>query len=172
MSKNPNQQPPFQRKPQSGRPPQPPPPGRRPAPPPRGAAPPPRGPAPAPRPNSSLSHSDSVQMTGHAGPGRKEPPPVVAQNIGDDVFSKAGISETQLEDGAKIVRYATPQKLGKLVQDAKEAIGGESSRFYGKGWVIGQRIAKISPDGKSVVYYPKDIAELVRDLLGPDSETI
>ena len=89
-----------------------------------------------------------------------------------ELFSSTAATITTLEDGAKIVRYAQPQKLANLLSDAKSNIGGESSRFYGKGWVIGQQIAKIAPDGMSVIYYPQDISELVRDLLGPDSETL
>lgn len=136
-------------------------------------APPPSQPAGTPPPNrSNLENSDSIQVTGQAGPGRKEPPPVVPRNMDQEMFSSTASTVTTLEDGAKIVKYAQPQKLTKLLQDAKSNIGGESSRFYGKGWVIGQRIAKIAPDGMSVTYYPQDVSELVRDLLGPDSETL
>ncbi|MBF2052642.1 MAG: hypothetical protein IGS03_04155 [Candidatus Sericytochromatia bacterium] len=121
---------------------------------------------------SSLENTDSIQVTGQAGPGRKEPPPIVPRGGAGEMFASAPTSVTTLEDGAKIVRYNQPQKLNKLLHDAKANIGGESSRFYGKGWVIGQRIAKIAPDGMSVTYYPQDISDLVRDLLGPDSETL
>lgn len=121
---------------------------------------------------SQLENADSVQVTGQAGPVRKDPPPVIPRKPDSELFSSTAATITTLEDGAKIVRYAQPQKLASLLQDAKSNIGGESSRFYGKGWVIGQRIAKIAPDGMSVIYYPQDISELVRDLLGPDSETL
>lgn len=121
---------------------------------------------------SVLENSDSVQVTGQAGAVRKELPPVVPRNMDKDMFSSTASTVTTLEDGAKIVKYAQPQKLTKLLHDAKANIGGDSSRFYGKGWVIGQRIAKIAPDGTSVTYYPQDVSELVRDLLGPDSETL
>lgn len=121
---------------------------------------------------SSLENTDSIQVTGQAGPGRKEPPPIVPRGGAGEMFASAPTNVTTLEDGAKIVRYNQPQKLNKLLHDAKANIGGESSRFYGKGWVIGQRIAKIAPDGMSVTYYPQDISDLVRDLLGPDSETL
>jgi len=139
----------------------------------QGAQTPPSQPgAPPPKP-SSLENTDSIQVTGQAGPGRKDPPPVVPRGgSGADLFSSAPTSVTSLEDGAKIVRYAQPQQLNRLLHDAKANIGGDSSRFYGKGWVIGQRIAKIASDGMSVTYYPQDISDLVRDLLGPDSETI
>lgn len=119
-----------------------------------------------------LENTDTVQVTGQAGPGRKDPPPVIPRKPEGELFSSTAATVTTLEDGAKIVRYAQPQKLANLLQDAKSNIGGESSRFYGKGWVIGQSIAKISSDGMSVTYYPQDISELVRDLLGPDSETL
>ncbi|PKL75274.1 MAG: hypothetical protein CVV27_16225 [Candidatus Melainabacteria bacterium HGW-Melainabacteria-1] len=130
----------------------------------------PQGPA-APQ-RSQLDNSDSVQVTGQVGPVRKDPPPVIPRKPEGELFSSTAATITTLEDGAKIVRYAQPQKLANLLSDAKSNIGGESSRFYGKGWVIGQQIAKIAPDGMSVIYYPQDISELVRDLLGPDSETL
>lgn len=135
------------------------------------ASPPP--PAPPAAGRSSLENSDSVQVSGQAGPVRKEPPPVVPTKMGEGVFQPPGSATvTNLEDGARIVRYTQPQKLGKLLSDAKALLGGDSSRFYGKGWVIGQGIAKIAPDRTSVTYYPAEVAELVRDLLGPDSETL
>jgi len=133
-------------------------------------------PAPAqqrpPGQRSQLENTDSVQMSGQAGPTRKDPPPVVPRNMQNEMFSSTATTVTTLEDGAKIVKYAQPQKLNRLLHDAKTNIGGDSSRFYGKGWVIGQRIARIASDGMSVTYYPQDISELVQDLLGPDSETI
>ena len=129
--------------------------------------------APQPGQRSQLENTDTVQVTGQAGPVRKDPPPVLGRKPeAGDLFSSTAATVTTLEDGAKIVRYAQPQKLTSLLQDAKSNIGGDSSRFYGKGWVIGQRIAKIASDGMSVTYYPQDISELVRDLLGPDSETL
>jgi hypothetical protein len=133
----------------------------------------PAGPAQSPANRSSLENSDSVQVSGQAGPARKDPPPVVPTKMGEGVFQPPGAATvTNLEDGARIVRYTQPQKLGKLLSDAKALLGGDSSRFYGKGWVIGQGIAKIAPDRTSVTYYPAEVAELVRDLLGPDSETL
>lgn len=129
-------------------------------------------PTPPQPPRSQLDNADSVQVTGQAGPMRKDPPPVLPRKSDPELFSSTAATITTLEDGAKIVRYAQPQKLTNLLQDAKSNIGGDSSRFYGKGWVIGQQIARIAPDGMSVIYYPQDISELVRDLLGPDSETL
>jgi hypothetical protein len=131
---------------------------------------------PVVNPRSSLENSDTIQVSGQAGPMRKEPPPVVVPRKIEDPFLSPGASSVaRLEDGARIVRYPHPQKLGKLVRDAKAIMGGESSRFYGQGdqgWVIGNGIAKIARDGTSVTYYPDELAELVRDLLDPDSETV
>lgn len=133
-----------------------------------GGAPPP----PPPQQRSQLENGDSLQMSGQVGPGRKEPPPVVTQNLGGENLGPGIAKVSTLEDGAKVVRYTQPQKLTRLLKDAKANIGGEDSRFYGKGWVIGDQIAKIAADGMSVIYYPQDISDLVRDLLGPDSETL
>lgn len=105
-------------------------------------------------------------------PAAKSPPPVVTQNLGGENLGPGIAKVSTLEDGAKVVRYTQPQKLTRLLKDAKANIGGEDSRFYGKGWVIGDQIAKIAADGMSVIYYPQDISDLVRDLLGPDSETL
>lgn len=125
-----------------------------------------------PRPMTSpLDKSDVVSVSGQATSGPKAPPPVIPTKLGEDV-GRGQTTTVSLEDGSKIVKYAQPQKLSKLLKDAKAQVGGESSRFFGKGWVIGEGVAKISPDGMSVIYYPTDIAELVRDLLGPNSETI
>lgn len=121
---------------------------------------------------SQLENGDSLQMSGQVGPGRKDPPPVVTQNLGGEHLGPGIAKVSTLEDGAKVVRYTQPQKLTRLLKDAKANIGGEDSRFYGKGWVIGNQIAKIAADGMSVIYYPQDISDLVRDLLGPDSETL
>lgn len=180
-NQNPPNKPPFQRQPvpppaQQQRPPQPRTgqTGRLPQ---LGKPAPPPPPPPAAR--SSLESSDSVQVSGQAGPVRKEPPPVVAprkiEGSGDPYLSPGAASVAKLEDGARIVKYPQPQKLGKLVRDAKALMGGDASRFYGQGdqgWVIGNGIAKISQDGTSVTYYPDELADLVRDLLGPDSETL
>lgn len=118
---------------------------------------------------SPLDNSDVVNVSGHATAGPKAPPPVIPTKLGEGGHPTTTVA---LEDGSRIVKYAQPQKLSKLLKDAKAQVGGESSRFFGKGWVIGDGVAKISPDGLSVIYYPADIAELVRDLLGPNSETI
>jgi hypothetical protein len=177
-NQNPPNKPPFSR-------PTPPPQGRPPQPrtgqtgrlPQLGKPAQPAGASPPPAPRSSLENSDSVQVSGQAGPVRKEPPPVVApRKLEQDPYLSPGASSVaKLDDGARIVHYSQPQKLGKLVRDAKALMGGDASRFYGQGdqgWVIGHGIAKISRDGTSVTYYPDELADLVRDLLGPDSETI
>ncbi len=130
------------------------------------------GTQPPPQQRSQLENGDSLQMSGQAGPGRKDPPPVIAQNLSGENLGPGIAKVSTLEDGAKVVRYTQPQKLTRLLKDAKANIGGEDSRFYGKGWVIGNQIAKIAADGMSVIYYPQDISDLVRDLLGPDSETL
>lgn len=129
-------------------------------------------PPPPPQQRSQLETGDSLQMSGQAGPSRKEPPPVITKNLGGENLGPGIAKVSTLEDGAKVVRYTQPQKLTRLLKDAKANIGGEDSRFYGKGWVIGNQIAKIAADGMSVIYYPQDISDLVRDLLGPDSETL
>ncbi len=140
-----------------------------------GGQPPPRPGAQRPQAGaqrSQLENGDSLQVSGQVGPARKEPPPVITQNLGGEKLGPGIAKVSTLEDGAKVVRYTQPQKLTRLLKDAKANIGGEDSRFYGKGWVIGDQIAKIAADGMSVIYYPQDISDLVRDLLGPDSETI
>ena len=131
----------------------------------------PRNNQPPQKPKSSLDNSDTVNVTGKAGHSRNEPPPIVAKNIGNELYGPSTTVKVQ-EDGTKIVKYSQPQKLNKLLKDAKAQVGGESSRFFGKGWVIGEGVAKISPDGSSITYYSTEVADLVRDLLGPDSETI
>ncbi|PIQ24487.1 hypothetical protein COW36_24870 [bacterium (Candidatus Blackallbacteria) CG17_big_fil_post_rev_8_21_14_2_50_48_46] len=173
-NQNPPNKPPFPRQgppPQPGRPPQRT--GQTGRLPNLGKPVPPPGTSPS---RSSLESTDSVQVSGQAGPVRKEPPPVVAPRKLEDPFLSPGASSVaKLEDGARIVRYPHPQKLGKLVKDAKAIMGGDSSRFFGQGeqgWVIGNGIAKIARDGTSVTYYPDELADLVKDLLGPDSETI
>lgn len=78
----------------------------------------------------------------------------------------------QLADGTKIIRYSKPQKLQKLIGDAKKEIGAQEARFHGKGWVIsrgGSGLARIAEDGMTVTYYPPEVAQLVDDLLGPET---
>ena len=70
-----------------------------------------------------------------------------------------------LDDGSKIVKYEQPQEMPKLVKDAKKELGGDKARFFSNGWVIGKGLAKISPDGSSIIYYPEDVAHLVKELL-------
>ena len=66
---------------------------------------------------------------------------------------------------------ATQQQLDDLNaklqgQDAKARVGNESSKFFSKGWVIGSELAKISPDGLSITFYPQEVASLVQELIG------
>ena len=75
-------------------------------------------------------------------------------------------TETKLDDGIVILKYKEPQKIDNLIHDAKTRVGGENSKFFSKGWVIGKDIAKISPDGTSITFYPKEVSELVQELIG------
>ncbi|MFN8575560.1 MAG: hypothetical protein U0354_01760 [Candidatus Sericytochromatia bacterium] len=84
----------------------------------------------------------------------KEPPP------------NRNFTETILDDGVKITKYDVPQKIENLIKDAKSQVGGENPKFISKGWVIGKEIAKISPDGLSITYYPSEVADLVQEISG------
>lgn len=75
-------------------------------------------------------------------------------------------TETVLDDGVKITKYDVPQKLENLIKDAKSQVGGDNPKFISKGWVIGKEIAKISPDGLSITYYPEEVADLVQEISG------
>ncbi len=75
-------------------------------------------------------------------------------------------TETSLDDGATIIKYDVPQKIDNLIMDAKSRMGGENSKFFSKGWVIGNELAKISPDGLSITYYPREVSDLVQELIG------
>lgn len=80
-------------------------------------------------------------------------------------------TETSLDDGATIIKYDVPQKIDNLIKDAKSRVGGENSKFFSKGWVIGKELAKISPDGMSITYYPREVSDLVQELIGyPSSD--
>lgn len=78
-------------------------------------------------------------------------------------------TETSLDDGAVIIKYNEPQKIDNLIKDAKKRVGGENSKFFSKGWVIGKEVAKISPDGLSITYYPQEVSDLVHELIGYSS---
>jgi hypothetical protein len=84
----------------------------------------------------------------------KEPPP------------NRNFTETVLDDGVKITKYDVPQKIENLIKDAKSQVGGDNPKFISKGWVIGKEIAKISPDGLSITYYPEEVADLVQEISG------
>jgi hypothetical protein len=75
-------------------------------------------------------------------------------------------TEVSLDDGVTIIRYKEPQKIDNLIQDAKARVGTETSKFFSKGWVIGNELAKISPDGLSITFYPQEVANLVQELIG------
>ena len=74
-------------------------------------------------------------------------------------------------DGTRVVKFSKPQKLQRLIGEAKKEIGSQAARFHGKGWVIarGGGLARIAEDGTSITYYPPEVAQLVEDLLGPES---
>lgn len=75
-------------------------------------------------------------------------------------------TEISLDGGITIHRYKKKQKIDNLIQDAKARVGNESSKFFSKGWVIGNELAKISPDGLSITFYPQEVANLVQELIG------
>lgn len=78
-------------------------------------------------------------------------------------------TETQHDDGVTIIKYNTPQKIDNLIEDAKNRVGKEDSRFFSNGWVIGKELAKIAPDGLSITFYPREVADLVQELIGYSS---
>lgn len=79
------------------------------------------------------------------------------------------LSEETMADGSQVIRFATPQPIDTLIEKAKERVA--DGRFRGNGWVIGSGLAKISDDGKSVTYYPPEVADLVQDLVRGLGET-
>lgn len=79
------------------------------------------------------------------------------------------LSEETMPDGSQVIRFATPQPIDTLIEKAKERVA--DGRFRGNGWVIGSGLAKISEDGKSVTYYPPEVADLVQDLVRGQGDT-
>jgi len=75
-------------------------------------------------------------------------------------------TETSHDDGVTIIRYNTPQKIDNLIEDAKNRLGKNESRFFSNGWIIGKELAKIAPDGLSITFYPREVADLVQELIG------
>ncbi|MBC7542153.1 MAG: hypothetical protein H7338_05420 [Candidatus Sericytochromatia bacterium] len=78
----------------------------------------------------------------------------------------------ELEDGTKIIKFTKPQKLQKLIGEAKRSLpSSEEARFHGKGWIIarGGGLARIGEDGMTITYYPPEVAQLVDDLMGPQA---
>jgi hypothetical protein len=109
---------------------------------------------------------DSFQRTNKAERGTG---PLMANsnmNLAKDSPVSREYIETSLDDGVTIIRYNEPQKIDNLIEDAKSRVGGESSKFFSKGWVVGKELAKISPDGLSITYYPREVADLVQELIG------
>lgn len=117
-------------------------------------------PSPKPKPGSTLDQKDSYEGTTKERTQISQPPTTID-------MSKESVQTTctTLDDGTKIVKYETPQQIGRLVKDAKKEVGGEKPRFYKNGWVIGKGLAKICPDGSSITYYPEEVAHLVEELL-------
>ncbi len=93
-------------------------------------------------------------------------------NISKEPPANRKFTETVLDDGVKITKYEVPQKIENLIKDAKSQVGGESAKFINKGWVIGKELAKISPDGLSITYYPSEVADLIQEVTGysPDDK--
>lgn len=87
-------------------------------------------------------------------------------NISKDPPANRKFTETVLDDGVKIAKYEVPQKIENLIKDAKSQVGGDSAKFFSKGWVIGKELAKISPDGLSITYYPSEVADLIQEVTG------
>jgi hypothetical protein len=78
-------------------------------------------------------------------------------------------TETVHDDGVTIIKYNSPQKIDNLIEDAKNRVGKQDSRFFSNGWVIGKELAKIAPDGLSITFYPREVADLVQELIGYSS---
>lgn len=87
-------------------------------------------------------------------------------NISKEPPANRKFTETVLDDGVKITKYEVPQKIENLIKDAKSQVGGEGAKFINKGWVIGKELAKISPDGLSITYYPSEVADLIQEVTG------
>jgi len=87
-------------------------------------------------------------------------------DLSEKTMQNRDFTETALDDGVTIIRYKEPQRIDNLIKDAKMRVGGETSKFFSKGWVIGKELAKISPDGLSITYYPEEVADLVQELIG------
>lgn len=86
-----------------------------------------------------------------------------AQGKANPMSSVGPVFEESMPDGSQVIRFANPQPMDVLLDKAKERV--EEGRFRGNGWVIGKGLAKISEDGKSVTYYPPEVADLVQDLV-------
>ncbi len=109
---------------------------------------------------------DSFQRTNKAERGTG---PLMANSnmsLTKDAAVSREYTETSHDDGVTIIRYNEPQRIDNLIEDAKSRVGGESSKFFSKGWVVGNELAKISPDGLSITYYPREVADLVQELIG------
>jgi hypothetical protein len=117
-------------------------------------------------PKSEKGKMDNFQRTNKAERGTG---PLMASsnmNLTKDPPANRDFTETAHDDGVTIIRYKEPQKIDNLIQDAKSRVGGETSKFFSKGWVVGTELAKISPDGLTITFYPQEVADLVQELIG------
>jgi hypothetical protein len=122
---------------------------------------------PAPQPSKNPDKKmDNFQRTNKAERGGEALMASSNMNLSKAPEVSRDYTEVSLDDGVTIIRYKEPQKIDNLIQDAKARIGNESSKFFSKGWVIGNELAKISPDGLSITFYPQEVANLVQELIG------
>lgn len=127
---------------------------------------------PQPTPNKPLGEKpgiDSFQKTNKANRGTG--PLMADSNMDLTSAPKAdrAYTETAHDDGVTIIKYNTPQKIDNLIEDAKSRVGKQDSRFFSNGWVVGKELAKIASDGLSITFYPREVADLVQELIGYSS---
>lgn len=118
-----------------------------------------------PAPTNKAPGVDNFQITNKAQRGVTAPLSSANSNL-NLTKENRDFTETKFDDGIVILKYKEPQKIDNLISDAKSRTGGESSKFFSKGWVIGKDIAKISSDGQSITFYPREVSDLVQELIG------
>lgn len=118
-----------------------------------------------PIPANKPAGIDNFNMTNKAQRGVTAPLSSANSNL-NLTSENRDFTETKFDDGIVILKYKEPQKIDNLISDAKSRIGGEKSKFFSKGWVIGKDIAKISSDGQSITFYPREVSDLVQELIG------
>ncbi|MFN8673618.1 MAG: hypothetical protein U0457_16240 [Candidatus Sericytochromatia bacterium] len=116
-------------------------------------------------PPSNKPGMDNFQRTNKAQRGITAPLSNANSNL-NLTSENREFTETKFDDGIVILKYKEPQKIDNLIKDAKARVGGENSKFFSKGWVIGTDIAKIAPDGQTITFYPKEVSDLVQELIG------